>query len=461
MSIHLYNTLRHQKELLQPLQEGRISMYVCGPTVYDRVHIGNGRSYVIFDVLYRLLCKSYEVTYVRNLTDVDDKINARAHELGISIEDLTAKTALWFREDMQALKVLQPTHEPRATRHIPEMIAMIEVLIAKGHAYEAEGHVLYRVESLPSYGCLSGHRQEELIAGARIEVAPYKQNPTDFVLWKPSDVKTPGWESPWGFGRPGWHIECSAMSCRYLGPTFDLHGGGRDLIFPHHENERAQTIGAYGPETFARYWMHNGMLTVNGEKMSKSLGNFITLHEVLQKFHPETIRYFLMTAHYRHQLDWNELCIIQSKSSLDRLYACLRGFKEEEQTTAIDSQLMAALEDDLNTPLALARLHDIATAINKATDVEVRKTLLQALKAGGQFLGLLESSAEEWFMGRPQTATDTLTNALTNERVEAFIAERRQARESRDFAKADAIRDLLLAQGIQLEDTPQGTLWRR
>lgn len=457
MALHIYNTLYRKKELFEPLKEGHVGMYVCGPTVYDRIHIGNARPYVIFDVLYRFLKRSYEVTYIRNITDVDDKINARARETGIAIEDLTRQTALCFHEDMQALTLLEPTHEPRATQHIPEMIAMIETLIAKGHAYEAEGHVLYRVASLPSYGCLSGHNQEELIAGARVEIAPYKQDPADFVLWKPSDAVTPGWESPWGFGRPGWHIECSAMSGRHLGVTFDLHGGGQDLIFPHHENEIAQTIGAYGAGTFARYWMHNGMLTVNGEKMSKSVGNFITVHEALQKIHPETMRYILLSTHYRHQLDWTNQGLIQSKSSLDRLYACLRGLKDGKKAVDVDPLVLVALEDDLNTPLALARLHDIATAINKAKGPQRRMKLMRILKASGQFLGLLDTPAEKWFIWRAEAAQDS----LTDEEIQTLLAARVKARANKDFAAADNIRDTLSIQGIQLEDTPQGTLWRR
>lgn len=457
MALHIYNTLHHKKELIKPLKKGYFGMYVCGPTVYDRVHIGNARPYVIFDVLYRLLSRSSEVLYVRNLTDVDDKINNRAREIGSSIQDLTAQTTLWFHEDMKALGLLEPSHEPRATQHIPEMIDMIQNLIDKGHAYTAEGHVLYSVDSLPNYGCLSRHNRDELIAGARVEIAPYKRDPADFVLWKPSDAETPGWDSPWGFGRPGWHIECSAMSCRYLGPTFDLHGGGQDLIFPHHENELAQSTGAHGPNTFARYWMHNGMLTVNGEKMSKSLGNFVTIQGALQKFHGETIRYILMSSHYRQQLDWTDEGLSQSKSSLDRLYICLRGFKDDGHESEVDPKILEALEDDLNTPLALSRLHEIATSINKAKSSKRRMRLMRILKASGQILGLFNLAAEDWFTWRSPAAA----NSLSDNEIKTLIAERIQARANKDFAAADRIRDTLLAQGIHLEDTPKGTLWRR
>jgi len=457
MTLHIYNTLHHKKELLEPLKEGHFGMYVCGPTVYDRVHIGNARPYVIFDVLYRLLKRSCEVLYVRNLTDVDDKINNRAREMGSSIQDLTTQTTLWFHEDMQALGLLEPSHEPRATQHIPEMVAMIQTLIGKGHAYTAEGHVLYSVDSLPNYGCLSRHNRDELIAGARVEIAPYKRDPADFVLWKPSNAQTPGWESPWGFGRPGWHIECSAMSCRYLGPTFDLHGGGQDLVFPHHENELAQSTGAHGPNTFARYWMHNGMLTVNGEKMSKSLGNFITVQEALRNFHGETIRYILMSSHYRQQLDWTNEGLAQSKSSLDRLYICLRGLIDDGHVSAVDPKVIEALEDDLNTPLALARLHEIATSINKAKSSKRRMRLMRILKASGQILGLFGLPAEDWFTWRSEAAADS----LSDDEIKSLIAERIQARVNKDFTAADLVRDKLLAQGIYLEDTPKGTLWRR
>ncbi|MBL0942266.1 MAG: cysteine--tRNA ligase [Alphaproteobacteria bacterium] len=457
MALHIYNTLHHKKELIEPLKEGHFGMYVCGPTVYDRVHIGNARPYVIFDILYRLLKRSCKVLYVRNLTDVDDKINKRAREIGSSIHDLTVQTIGWFHEDMQALGLLEPSHEPRATQHVPEMIAMIQNLIDKGHAYTAEGHVLYSVDSLREYGCLSRHNRDELIAGARVEIAPYKRDPADFVLWKPSDSETPGWKSPWGFGRPGWHIECSAMSCRYLGPTFDLHGGGQDLVFPHHENELAQSTGAHGPHTFARYWMHNGMLTVNGEKMSKSLGNFVTVREALQKFHGETIRYILISSHYRQQLDWTDEGLSQSKSSLDRLYICLRGLVDDGHENAVDPKILEALEDDLNTPLALSRLHEIATSINKAKSSKSRMQLMQILKASGQILGLFGLAAEDWFTWRSAAAADS----LNDEDIKSLIAERIQARVNKDFSAADLIRDKLLAQGIHLEDTPNGTLWRR
>lgn len=444
----IYNSMSRKKEDFSPIDANEVRMYVCGPTVYDRIHLGNAWPVVIFDVLFRLLKSKYNVTYVRNITDVDDKINTRAFELGVPISEITAKTTQYFHEDIAALNALSPTVEPKATEHIDQMIEMIQTLISKGFAYEAEGHVLFEVNKLPSYGCLSGRALEDMIAGARVEVAPYKRNPEDFVLWKPSDEKTPGWESPWGYGRPGWHIECSAMSSQYLGKSFDIHGGGRDLIFPHHENEIAQSVGVNGEGTFAKYWMHNGMLTVNGEKMSKSLGNFVTLNEALSKHHGETIRYLLMSSHYRKSLDWTEDALSQSKAALDRIYNALREFGGE--SAPVDPKVIEALEDDLNTPLALSYLHDLASRVNSGEDCA------DVLLGSAKFLGLATVAPEEWFTWSPSSA-----NSISPEEVEALLVKRVEARKARDFALADKIRNDLHAQGIELEDSADGTKWRR
>ncbi len=447
-----HNSLTRDKQDFTPLDPAHVRMYVCGPTVYDRVHIGNARPVVIFDTLYRLLQMKYgQITYVRNITDVDDKINARAMESGINIGQLTEETTKYFHEDMADLNALPPTIEPKATGHIPEMIELIETLIAKGLAYEAEGHVLFSVANDPDYGILSGRNREDMIAGARVEIAPYKQDPADFVLWKPSEEGIPGWDSPWGFGRPGWHIECSAMSCKYLGETFDIHGGGQDLMFPHHENEIAQSTGAFGKDTFAKVWLHNGMITVDGEKMSKSLGNFITVRQALDKYPGEMIRYILLSAHYRQALDWNETLVGQSQSSLNRLYASLRDVPEDLELT-ISHEVIAALEDDINTPLAYSKLFEICTQINKAKTPEQRHKLQALLKGSAQLMGFLYLTSDQWFKG---TAGDDV------EEIEGMIKGRLEARAAKDFQKADEIRDALVAKGLILEDTPEGTLWRR
>ncbi len=456
-NLKLYNSLSHQKELFQPLEPGKVAMYVCGPTVYHRIHIGNARPIVVFDVLYRLLCHEHKVTYVRNITDVDDKINNRAREKGIAIQELTEQTIQDFHADIMPLNVLPPDQEPRATDHIAQMIAMIENLLSKNHAYVAEGHVLFRVGSLESYGALSGRKREDMIAGARVEVAPYKQDPADFVLWKPSDQHTPGWESPWGYGRPGWHIECSAMSYQYLGASFDIHGGGQDLLFPHHENELAQSVCANGPGTFARYWVHNGMITVNGEKMSKSLGNFITLHDALQQDHGETIRFLLLSTHYRQSLDWTDTSLIQAKHSLDRLYNALRH--AEVVPGEVAKPVLEALADDLNTPLAFAHLFELAQAIHKTESSQEKKKLQATLLGSAQFLGVLREDVEEWLTWQPPQAQNQ--DQLMEAEILALIETRNRARQNKDFAEADRVRDLLHDQRIELEDTADGTLWRR
>ncbi len=455
MPLVLFNTLSRTKETFTPLDPAHVGMYVCGPTVYDRAHLGNARPVVVFDVLYRLLKTQYpKVTYVRNITDVDDKINARAKESNEPISALTARTTALFHEDMGALGALPPDIEPRATDHIAAMIAMIEQLIAGGYAYEAEGHVLFSVPSMPDYGRLSRRSQKEMLAGARVEVAPYKRDAADFVLWKPSDDDLPGWDSPWGRGRPGWHIECSAMSGRYLGKTFDIHGGGQDLVFPHHENEIAQSVCA-NSAPFARYWVHNGHLMVNGEKMSKSLGNFFTVHEILEKAPGEAIRYCMLSSHYHQPFDWTDEGLKQARQSLDRLYTALRSVADipAEDAHLLPSDVRDALEDDLNTPLALACLHEYATALNKATQVDEKARLKGALLAAGSVLGILSVTPETWFKG----AGDDAEGAA----IEALIEERLAARKAKNFARADEIRSDLAARGILLEDGPGGTTWKR
>ncbi len=436
-ALRLHNTLGGREEVFEPLDPGHVRLYVCGPTVYDRAHIGNARPVVVFDVLARLLRHLYpRVTYVRNITDVDDKINAAAKERGVSIEQVTEATTRDFHADMAALAALPPDVEPRATGHIAEMIAMIERLIDKGHAYAAEGHVLFAVATDPNYGALSNRDRDEMIAGARVEVAPYKRDPADFVLWKPSEDDLPGWDSPWGRGRPGWHIECSAMSTKYLGDEFDIHGGGLDLVFPHHENEIAQSCCANPGSRFARYWMHNGYLVVEGEKMSKSLGNFFTVADLLADVPGEAIRFYLLKSHYRKPLDFRRDGLAQAKAELDGLYRAADGAGEGEPAPAV----IDALCDDLNTPAAIAALHGLDDPT--------------ALRASAGLLGLLGSDTQAWFHGG--AAADG-----SDDDIEARIAARQAARAARDFSEADRIRDELAADGIILEDSASGTTWRR
>jgi cysteinyl-tRNA synthetase len=477
MTIQLTNTLTRRKEVFEPLDPAAVRFYVCGPTVYDFAHIGNARPVVVFDVLFRLLRHVYgasHVTYARNITDVEDKIIKAAEETGEPIDQLTARTARAFHEDMAALGALAPTVEPRATQHIPQMIALIERLIEGGHAYAADGHVLFSVPSMPDYGRLSGHNREELVAGARVEVAPYKQDPADFVLWKPSGDEQPGWDSPWGRGRPGWHIECSAMSERHLGPSFDLHGGGQDLIFPHHENEIAQSRCANPDEGFARFWVHNGYVVVEGEKMSKSLGNFFTVRQLLEEgIRGEAIRLTLLSGHYRQPLDVTREKLAESRAQLDGFYGALRRVEAlVAASVAPPADLVAVLEDDLNTPAALAQLHEIAGALNRAGDAAEQRRLKGALLAGAQLLGLLQADPEDWFKGRVPISLEpgqltltgyppTVTVGPSEAEVERLIEVRAAARTARDFAEADRIRDELKAKGIVLEDTPQGTIWKR
>ncbi len=435
-TIKLHNTLTRRKETFEPLERENVRMYVCGPTVYDRAHLGNARPVVVFDVLYRLLRHVYgeeHVTYVRNFTDVDDKIIARAEETGRPIEAITKETTQWFLDDMAALGALEPDAMPRATQYIAQMIAMIAELIEKGHAYEAGGHVLFEVESYPAYGRLSGRSVEDMIAGARVEVAPYKRNPMDFVLWKPSTPDQPGWESPWGRGRPGWHIECSAMSNELLGPRFDIHGGGNDLMFPHHENEIAQSCCAHpapeGEECFARYWLHNEMLQVEGKKMSKSLGNFFTVRDLLDKGVPgEVIRFVFLSTHYRKPMDWTERKVREAEAVLRKWYEQARqGLGRGAPHVAV----VSALADDLNTPGAIAECHQLSHAGDAAT---LRHTL--------QFLGLMGDDVPAWAAA---PAFDLSPYAEQLEKARAV------AMENRDFTEVDRIKSVLHEAGVEVK----------
>lgn len=444
--IQLYNSRTRQKERFRPLDPSNIRIYVCGPTVYDRAHIGNARPVVVFDVLYRLLRHvegEGRVTYVRNLTDVDDKIIARANELredGETLEAVTRRitdeTIGWYHDDMDALGALRPTHEPRCTEYIPEMVEMTAELIAKGNAYAAEGHVLFAVDSYDRYGALSGRSVDDMVAGARVEVAPYKRNPMDFVLWKPSTPEQPGWESPWGRGRPGWHIECSAMARTLLGEVFDIHGGGIDLIFPHHENEIAQSCCAHGTEEMAQIWMHNGFLQVEGEKMAKSAGNFFTVKDLLDRGIPgEVIRFVLLSTHYRAPLDWTEARVTEAEKTLRRWRALSADAPDGTPDGPVDGAVLAALSDDLNTPQAIAELHRLAGDEDGA-----------ALRASAALLGLLGDDLGGW--DRVEAGPEVA------EAIEHLLAERQSARASRDFARADAIRANLDEAGVIVMDRP-------
>jgi cysteinyl-tRNA synthetase len=472
MPLVLYNSLTRRKEPFEPLDRGRVRMYVCGPTVYDEAHIGNARAVVAFDLLYRVLRHEYgegHVTYVRNITDVEDKIMAAARASGQTIDQVTARTTAQFHADMAALGNLPPDIEPRATAYIPQMIALIERLIGSGHAYAAEGHALFRVASYAKYGALSRRSRADMIAGARVEVAPYKEDPGDFVLWKPSTPDQPGWDSPWGRGRPGWHIECSAMSETELGETFDIHGGGLDLIFPHHENEIAQSVCAHdgrGPEDFARYWLHNGMLTVGGAKMAKSEGNFITVRDALtqgddSKKQGEIIRLALLSTHYRDPLDWTDDRLHQARQNLTRWYRALslpraeiefRDYSDAALPANPTGDVLAALEDDLNTPLAITCLHELAASIYREPESAERRKLEDTLIGNARSLGLLSGSPGEWL----QSVSGQFVMY-----IKAQIAARALARKERRFADADRIRSELAEQKIVLEDRPDGTTdWR-
>jgi cysteinyl-tRNA synthetase len=467
MPLRLHNSLTRRTEEFVPQNPDRVTLYVCGPTVYNYVHIGNARPYVVFGLLARMLRRLYpQVVYVRNITDVDDKINAAATAAGVPIETIADRFAAAFFADMAALGADAPDVNPHATRHIGEIVRMCETLIASGHAYAAEGHVLFDIASYPEYGELSGRSVDEMIAGARVEIAPYKKNPADFVLWKPSTPDLPGWESPWGRGRPGWHIECSAMAEAHLGETIDIHAGGNDLMFPHHENEIAQSTSAHGGRLFARYWLHNGMLTFEGRKMSKSLGNVMLLHELLQKHPPEVLRYLLLKAHYRQPLDWSDAALVQARATLDGWYGALRDLDDvtvDPADIATPPDVEAALFDDLNTPQALAAMAELAGASRRAAPGE-RTSAKAALLGAGEMLGLLQAEPEAWFkqgLGRASgNASATCDAPIDAAEIDALVARRAEARKSRDFAEADRIRDLLAAKGIAIEDGTEGTRWK-
>ena len=465
MTLTLHNTLSRKKEVLEPIEPGHVRMYVCGPTVYSLAHIGNARPVVVFDVLWRVLRHHYpRVTYVRNITDVDDKIIAAAAKRGEPIAELTRHTEAAFHRDMAALGADAPDAEPHATDYIPDMIRAIEDLIGNGHAYAEEGHVLFDVPSFPDYGRLSRQSRDDLIAGARVEVASYKKDAADFVLWKPSGAEQPGWDSPWGRGRPGWHIECSVMSELLLGVPFDIHGGGRDLIFPHHENEIAQSVCAHrvgtngGGADFARMWVHNGYLTVNDEKMAKSQGNIVTVRDLMRDWHGETIRLAILATHYRQPLDWTEASLIRAKHNLDRLYAALRHAADVEACAGAElpDEIAAALDDDLNTPLALSHLHALASELNKADQPSTKARLKGEILLAAGLLGILQEDARAWFRWQPADA-----EGVDVEAVERLLNARVSAREQRDFAEADRIRKHLRTEyDVVLEDGPEGTPWR-
>jgi len=449
MTLKFYNTKTRSKDEFTPIDPANVRMYVCGPTVYDHAHIGNARPVIAFDVLFRLLRHTYgedHVTYARNITDIDDKIMARAARDGKTIREVTEETAGIYMEDAVALGTLVPTLMPRATETVDEMIVMIGTLIDQGHAYEAEGHVLFSVSSMAEYGRLSGRSVDDMIAGARVEVAPYKRDPMDFVLWKPSEEAEPGWESPWGRGRPGWHLECSAMIEKHLGETIDIHAGGIDLVFPHHENEVAQSSCVHHGAPLANYWLHNGMLQVEGAKMSKSLGNFHTIHDLLEKWPGEALRLQMLMSHYRQPIDWTERSAREAIGTLDSWYELTDGVEAGE----VPAGVIAALSDDLNTPGAITELHKFRNEVvhKGGTDAASR------LKAGAQLLGLLGESAAEW-KARGIAGAD-----IDADKVEALIAERIEARMAKDFAEADRLRDEIVAMGVDIMDSPEGTTWK-
>ena len=457
MTIQLYDTRKGRKVPFEPLHDDEVTMYLCGPTVYNYAHIGNARPAVVFDLLARVLRRRYALTFARNITDIDDKINKMSIETGKPINEITAKYIEAYNEDMGALGVLPPDIEPFATEHVAEMIDMIQALMDSGHAYEAEGHVLFDVSSYPDYGSLSKRDLREMIAGSRVEVAPYKKAAHDFVLWKPSTPDLPGWDSPWGVGRPGWHIECSAMAAKHLGRTIDIHGGGQDLVFPHHENELAQSRCAHGGDDFARYWVHNGFLSIDHEKMSKSLGNVVLVHDLVKSVPGEVVRLALLSAHYRQPLDWSKETLDSARRMLDRLYGAVRGIgiSAEARSQAEPPQaFVEALEDDLNTPKAMAEFFGLARQLNKETDPAERQQLAAQMYAAGDLIGILQSDPEAWFAGHGE-------GDLSAEEIEALLEKRQAARAARDFAAADAIRDELSAAGVQIEDGPDGTAWRR
>ncbi|MDA8414867.1 MAG: cysteine--tRNA ligase [Desulfobacteraceae bacterium] len=490
MALRVYNTLTGEKEIFVPLVPGKAGMYVCGVTVYDYCHIGHARANVVFDVIFRYLrYAGYDVTYVRNYTDIDDKIINRANQEGVDYRTITDRYIQAFDEDMERLGLAKPTVEPKATDHIAGIIAIIEALVAKGHAYQSEGDVYYAVETFPEYLKLSGRNLEEMLAGARVEIGEKKRNPMDFALWKGSKPGEPFWESPWGQGRPGWHIECSAMSMEFLGTTFDIHGGGKDLVFPHHENEIAQSEAANGCQ-FVRYWLHNGFVNINSEKMSKSLGNFFTIRTVLEKYDPETLRFFILSAHYRSPIDFSDQNLDDARAGLERIYSCLAALDEflntkpatgdlpsmeslpeagRELREKIDQALprfVEAMDDDFNTALALGVLFETVRATNRfmAESKESGPLVFTLLAHArhlfaetGGVLGLFGSEPALWLKGIKAAKSGQMD--ISPEEIERLIVERAEARQAKDFKRSDEIRDLLLSRGIQLLDSAQGTTW--
>jgi cysteinyl-tRNA synthetase len=459
MSLRIYNDLHNKKEEFQPIEPGKVRMYVCGMTVYDYCHLGHARMIVVFDVVYRYLkARGYDVTYVRNITDIDDKIIQRANERGEPFTELTRRFIDAMHEDLAALGVQEPSMEPRATEHIDEILEMIQKLIDNEHAYvTGSGDVYYSVTSFPEYGRLSGKSIEDLQAGARVESSEEKRDPLDFALWKAAKPDEPAWDSPWGKGRPGWHIECSAMSTKALGDTFDIHGGGADLTFPHHENEIAQSEGATCHH-FVNYWMHNGFVRVNDEKMSKSLGNFFTIREIMQHYRPEEIRYFILTSHYRSPLNYDEEHLLNARHALNRFYTAMRGLGEAEAGDADQWQdaFNAAMDDDFNTPEALAAMFELVREINKTREQDEQKAARMAatLKQMGAVLGILQDDPEQWLRGG-------VGNGLSDEEIDTLIQQRLDARREKNWAEADRIRDELKEKGVILEDGAGGTTWRR
>ncbi|MEZ5572355.1 MAG: cysteine--tRNA ligase [Halioglobus sp.] len=457
MSLMLYNTMSGKKEVFAPLVEDSVTMYVCGPTVYNLAHIGNARPVVVFDTLFRLLQTHYNsVTYARNITDVDDKIINAAREGDRTIASVTEEFTAKYREDMAQLNALSPTLEPCATHNIDAMIALTRILLEKGHAYESQGHVLFAVQSMEDYGKLSRRTLEDMLAGARVEVAEYKRHPGDFVLWKPAADEDPGWDSPWGRGRPGWHLECSAMIREHLGDTIDIHGGGRDLIFPHHENEIAQSQCAHGGD-YVRYWMHNAYLDIDGEKMSKSLGNFHTVRDLLHSYRGEVLRFALLSAHYRSPLNFSSELLDQAQSTLDSLYSTLREVQDIEldmEISLADEPFYQALNDDLNTPVAIAEVHALAKQLHKASP-DQRPALKGRILAAGNLLGILEQDAVEWLQSTGSS------DAISPTEIEEQIQQRQEAKLAKDYSRADAIRAALLEKGVVLEDSREGTQWKR
>lgn len=463
MPLHIHDTLRHEKRLFEPRDPSRVTLYVCGPTVYDYAHIGNARPPVVFDVLVRLLRRTYEqVIYARNVTDVDDKINQKAAREGVPIGEVTARYEAAYLEDMARLNVSAPDIAPHVTDHIDAIVSQIQAIVDAGCAYAAEGHVLFDVSSYPAYGALSGRNLDDMIAGARVEVAPYKKNPHDFVLWKPSKADEPSWPSPWGDGRPGWHIECSAMIEKTLGLPIDIHGGGIDLVFPHHENEIAQGVCAHGHahgeaahDEYARYWMHNGFLTVDAEKMSKSIGNVLLLHDLVQHMPGEVVRWALLSAHYRQPLDWNQGLLDQSRKNLDRLYGALhRAADIAPDGDQPPAEFLKAVEDDLNTPGAMASLFALSSEIERGMTAGDHAAIARAkgqLIASADILGVLQSDPAEWFSG--------VDEGLKTE-VEGLLADRQAARAEKNWAEADRIRDRLNALNVVVMDGPTGATWR-